>query len=181
MSSTPPTIQPATQQPKSQSSLRRHRSIADRLTVVGVIVLVLATIVLVSPIIPVKSEYTFPNTRTVNLHYNATIYSIGNVPLYVNVTNNDSIGGNFSVTMNKFHPRVVGIDMRFYLTDTFTQSQYIAAGATCKYKLPDDWYIIHPMNEFTYSVAAPTKQEDYDVIMIETKFKSVLELIQELL
>ena len=134
------------------------------------IVIVTIAIVLVIPVIPIT--YSITKTRTVNLKYGSEVYGVYNIPKFVNVTNKDSIGGTFSITMKKWYVNPIG---QKQLEDTITQSAFISAGATHTFYLPEDWVIVPPMYLFTYSVNPPTKQETYNVTKIE--YKSVLDLI----
>jgi hypothetical protein len=129
-------------------------------------------IVLVIPIIPI--QYTVTETRNRNLRYSSGVYGIYNVPKFVNVTNKDSIGGTFSITMQKWYVNPIG---QKQLEDTVTQSAFISAGATHTFYLPEDWIIIQPMYSFTYSVTPPTTQENYNVT--KTEYKSIFNLIVE--
>lgn len=134
--------------------------------------IIIAVIILVSPIVPV--QYTVTKTRTRHLRYSSKVYGIYNVPKYVNVTNKDTIGGSFSVTMKMWFNNPLG---QSQLEDTSTQSSFISAGATHTFYLPDDWIIIQPMYSFTYPVSAPSTQENYNVT--KTEYKSILNLIVE--
>jgi hypothetical protein len=140
------------------------------------IVIVIVAIVLVSPIIPI--HYTVTETRTRNLRYSSEVYGIYNVPKIVNVTNEDSIGGSFSVTMNKWfnNPAYPLSGPERTLESTSSQSLYIDTGVTRAFHIPDDWIIISPMYSFTYSVSAPSTQENYNVT--KTEYKSILTLIE---
>ena len=133
------------------------------------IVIVAIAIVLVIPVIPIT--YSITKTRTVNLKYGSEVYGIYNIPKFVNVTNKDSIGGTFSITMKKWYINPIG---QKQLENTVTQSAFISAGATHRFNLPEDW-IIAPPYSFTYSVTPPTKQEKYNETRIE--YKSIFELI----
>ena len=62
-------------------------------------VIVAIAIVLVIPVIPIT--YSITKTRTANLKYSSEVYGVYNIPKFVNVTNKDSIGGTFSITMKK--------------------------------------------------------------------------------
>jgi hypothetical protein len=136
------------------------------------VAIISVVIVLVIPIIPIR--YTVTETRTRPLQYTSQVYGIYNVPKFVNVTNTDSIGGTFSITMNKWYNTPLGQQQ---LEDTSTQSSFISAGATHSFYLPEDWIVISPMYSFTYSVSAPSKQENYNVT--KTEYKSILNLIVE--
>jgi hypothetical protein len=156
--------------PIGKSYFEKHKK-----PIVISIAIISVVIVLVIPIIPI--QYTVTQTRTVKLQYNSQLYGtqIGVfIPKFVNVTNKDSIGGSFSVTMKMWLNNPLGQPQ---LQDTFTQSSYISAGATHTFNLPEDWIIIEPMYSFTYSVSAPNKQENYNVT--KTEYKSILNLIAE--
>jgi len=133
--------------------------------------IIIAVIILVSPIVPI--QYTVTKTRTRNLKYTSKAYGVYNVPKFVNVTNTDSISGSFSVTMNKWYNTPLG---QRQLEDTSTQSSFISARTTHTFYLPSDWIIIVPMYSFTYSVSAPSTQETYNVT--QTEYKSILNLIE---
>jgi len=133
--------------------------------------IIIAVIILVSPIVPI--QYTVTKTRTRNLKYTSKAYGVYNVPKFVNVTNKDSIGGSFSVTMKMWYNPPLG---QPELEDTSTQSSFISAGATHTFYLPSDWIIIEPMYSLTYSVSAPSTQESYQEI--QTEYKSILNLIE---
>jgi len=133
-------------------------------------------VILFVPFIPV--QYTTAKTRTVNLQYHAEVYGINVglwIPKIVNVTNKDSIGGTFSITMKMWRNNPLGQPR---LLDTSTDSSFINAGDTHTFPLPDDW-IINPVyfDSLTYSVSAPSKQENYNVT--NTEYKSILNLIAE--
>lgn len=156
--------------PLEKSHLQKYRK--PILLSVAIIILV---IVLVSPIIPI--HYTVTQTRTRNLRYSSEVYGIYNVPKIVNVTNKDSIGGSFSVAMNKWlnNPAYPLSGPERTLESTSSQSLYIDSGTTRTFHLPDDWIIISPMYSLTYSVSAPSTQENYNVT--QTEYKSILSLI----
>jgi len=136
--------------------------------------IIIVMVILFFPFIPI--QYTVAKTRTVKLQYSSEVYgyTIGYfIPKIVNVTNKDSIGGIFSVTMKMWQNNPVGQPQ---LLDTFTNSSFINAGTTHTFHLPDDWIIIELMYAFTYSVSAPSKQENYNVI--NTEYKSIIDLIR---
>jgi len=155
------------QPPIGKSYFKKYKK-----TVLISLAIISVVIVLVSPIVPI--QYTVTQTRTRNLRYSSKVYGIYNVPKFVNVTNKDSIGGSFSVTMNNWYNTPLG-DRQ--LEDTSTQSSFISAGTTHTFYLPSDWIIIAPMYSFTYSVSAPSTQENYNVT--KTEYKSILNLIAE--
>lgn len=133
--------------------------------------IIIVVIVLVSPIVPI--QYTVTKTRTRDLRYSSEVYGTYNIPKFVNVTNTDSIGGGFSVTMNMWLNNPLG---QSQLQDTSTQYSFIRAGATQAFYLPSDWFIFG-LYSLTYSVSAPSTQETYDVT--QTEYKSILNLIAE--
>ena len=141
---------------------------------------IVIVILLVSPIIPI--QYPVTRTRTRNLLYSAQLYDkifLGNDlgPYFVNVTNTDSIGGDFSITMNKwlYNPAYPISGPERTLQSTSSQSSYIDARTTHIFYIPSDWYIFAPMYSITYSVSAPSIQENYNVT--QTEYKSIISLI----
>jgi len=143
--------------------------------ILGSVAVITLIVILVAPIIPI--EYTVTQTRTRNLRYSSEVYGTAImvwVPKFVNVTNKDSIGGSFSVTMNNWYNTPLG---QRQLEDTSTQSSFISARTTHTFYLPSDWIIIAPVYSFTYSVSAPSTQENYNVT--KTEYKSILNLIAE--
>lgn len=106
-------------------------------TVLISLAIIIVVIVLVSPIVPIQSTVT--KTRTHNLKYTSKAYGVYNVRKFVNVTNKDSIGGSYSVTMKMWYNPPLG---QPELEDTSTQSSFISAGATQTFYLPSDWIII---------------------------------------
>lgn len=158
--------------PPSGNDLKKHKNL-----VIVSLAIIVAILILVSPIVPI--QYTVTKTRTRNLRYSSGVYGIYNIPKIVNVTNQDSIGGSFSVTMNEWlnNPAYPLSGPERTLESTSSQSLYINAGATRTFNLPDDWIILSPIYSFTYSVSAPSKQETYNVT--ETEYKSILNLIVE--
>ncbi len=146
--------------------------------ILAAVVMIIAVIVLVSPIIPIK--YTVTQTRTRNVRYNQVLYDkivFGNDvgPYFVEVTNQDSIDGSFQVTMNWWR-NTNPLSQSRVLEDKFSKSLLIKAGAKERFYLPDDWAVVEPMYSLTYSVSAPTTQEAYNVT--KTKYKSLLDLIR---
>lgn len=140
------------------------------------VVIIIVVIVLVSPIIPI--QYTVAKTRTRNLRYDSEVYGISStffIPKLVNITNQDSIGGSFSVTMKKWSNGFTNGQPTQHLDDTFSQSLYINAGDTEAFHLPNDWFIMSPLSSFTYSVSVPSTQENYNIT--QTEYKSILSLI----
>jgi hypothetical protein len=150
--------------------LGRERSF----TVLIIVVVAIATVIILSaPIIPVQSTVT--QTRTRPLRHNAQDYNQSNVPRFVNVTNTDSVGGIFSVTlyMVDYKPVVGGIEGE--IRETTTQSLFINAGATEKFNSPKEWTILEPTYSFEYRVTAPTTQENCNVTA--TEYKSIISII----
>jgi hypothetical protein len=142
------------------------------------IAIIFLVIVLVIPIIPIQKTVT--KTRTRNLQYSSQVYgqSIGLfIPKSVKVTNTDSIGGTFSITMNMWSNDIVRGVVTPRLDDTSTQSSFISAKATHTFSLPDNWFIMEPMYSLTYSVSAPSTQVTYNVT--QTEYKSMLDLLFE--
>jgi len=154
---------------------QKHFSKKQKNLIIVASVVVIAVVILIAPIIP--TQHTVTKTRNRNLRYSSEVYGIYNVPKIVNVTNTDSIGGSFSVTMNKWYRNPVS--MQLELEDRSSQSLFINAGATRTFYLPSDWLIIEPMYSFTYSVSAPSTQESYQET--QTEYKSILNLIESLL
>lgn len=70
----------------------------------SIIVATVGVVVLLYPMIPV--EVAIPKTTTRNLQYSSEVfypmidYSNGNYGYYVSVTNQDAVGGIFTVTIN---------------------------------------------------------------------------------
>jgi hypothetical protein len=142
---------------------------------------IMVTMILFVPFIPV--QYAVTKTRTVKLQYSSQLYdkvygSMDLGPWFVNVTNKDSISGSFSVTMNwwRNNPAYPLSGPQRYLEDTSTQSLSINPKVTETFYLPSDWTIIEPLYSFTYSVSAPSKQENYNVT--NTKYESIIDLIR---
>jgi hypothetical protein len=91
---------------------------------------------------------------------------------YVNVTNYDTVGGTYTVTMNKSSvpPDYAGPFEIETFEDTTTQSIFIAAGDSGIFNAPQSW------SYFTYEVTVPTKQESYNVTT--TELKSIINIIE---
>jgi len=153
-----------------QTKLARAIFEKHKKPIIILITLIFVAIMLVIPIIPIQC--TILKTRTVNLNYESGVYGVYNIPKFVNVTNKDSIGGTFSIKMQKWYVNPIG---QKQLEDTVTQSAFIPAGTTHTFYLPEDWVIVPPTYSFTYSINPPTKKETYNVTKIE--YKSVLDLI----
>ena len=160
--------------PTEKSYLKKYK----RPILVSIVIVVVA-IVLVSPIIP--SQYTVAKTRTRTLQYisqaySEIVYGIDTGPCFINVTNKDSIGGNFSVTMKWFgYPNP--LTGKYQLLGTFSQSLYIDARTTKTFYVPEGWFFYPPAAfSFTYSVSAPSIQESYQVT--KTEYKSILSLLE---
>jgi len=153
--------------PIERSYLEKHKK-----TIIVSLAIIVAIVILASPIVPI--QYTVTKTKTRNLKYSSEVYGVYNVPKFVNVTNKDSFGGIFSVTMKMWYNTPLGQPQ---LEDTSTQSSFIPAGATHTFYLPGDWIVVAPVYSFTHSVSAPSIQEAYNVT--ETEYKSILNLILE--
>ena len=65
--------------------------------ILAVLVTMGTVIILFAPIFPV--EIIITQTRTIPLQYSAQDYNLSDVPRFVNVTNNDSVSGVFSVRL----------------------------------------------------------------------------------
>ncbi len=81
-------------------------------------ILLITTIILFAPIIPAKSIET--HTRTRPLQYNAQCHNQSDVPIFVNVTNTDSVGGVFSVTLELWEGKPVPWGVEFETKETAT-------------------------------------------------------------
>jgi len=162
--------------PIGKSYLEKYKK-----TVLISLAIIIVVIVLVSPIIPI--QYTVTKTRTRNLQYNSQLYDkivagmdVG--PWFVNVTNKDSIGGSFSVTMNYWMNNPNPFSGPSHLNEeTFSQSLMINPMGTQTFYVPSSWFVYKPIWSFAYSVSAPTTQENYNVT--KTEYKSILNLIVE--
>jgi len=169
LSEAPPSIQ--------EGFLKKHRNLL--FTSLALIIVVIVVIVLISPVI--ASQYTITETRTRNLQYDSGMYFNTNslgvelYPPYVNVTNQDSIGGVFSVTINYNYNSWNGPEL--YENDTWSQSTFINAGTTQMFSPPQGWGFLNILSwSYNYSVSAPTTQENYNVT--QTKYESILTLIE---
>jgi hypothetical protein len=156
-------MQLSDQSPSSKSYFERYRTI---ILISVVIIVVLGALFI--PYIPITKK----KTRTVTLQYNSQLYNNSPYQSYVNVTNEDSIGGNFSVTMNYWYTPLTGQEQ---LENTSSQSLFIKAGDTQTFYVPSGW-IDFDFSLITYSVSAPTKQENYNAT--NTEYKSILDLIR---
>lgn len=140
--------------------------------------IIVLIIIFMAPIVPVKSIET--KTRNVNLTYDSGAYGrSGIIADYISVTNTDSVGGTFSVTMNWYELKITGSSLSDFaseeLKETTTQSSVIKSGATQTFSIPEDWIIFGSMYSFKYSVMPPTKQQDYNVT--KTEYTSIVDLI----
>ena len=137
-------------------------------TVIGTLLIVIIVIVLLpvlfAPIIPVQVTKIETRTRKLLSYYKTQ--SADGDPSYVNVTNYDTVGGTYTVTMQEsgFPPYYAET-----FEDTTTQSMFIAAGDSEIFNAPESWQY------FTYEVTIPTKQENYTVT--ETEYRSIIALI----
>ena len=144
--------------------LGRERRFAVLVIFVGVIV---TAIVLFAPIVPV--EFITTQTRIRPLWYNDQYYNETGAPLYVNVTNTDSLAGVFSVTMRLSEGKPVVGGVEFETKETTTISLFIDAGATEKFSSPEEWMPLESIYAFFYFVSAATTQEKYNVTRTECK------------
>jgi hypothetical protein len=161
--------------PPSKTYYEKHKSFI--LALFSIIMVVIILIILFVPFIPI--QYTVTKTRTVNLQYSSEEWGnniMGNfIPTSVNVTNKDTMGGAFSVTMKYWENNP--LSGQSTLLDSSTQSAFISSGATYGFPVPSSWDVMTYMNAFslTYSVSAPTKQENYN--LTNTEYKSIIDLI----
>jgi hypothetical protein len=129
----------------------------------------------------VPVDNSVEQTRVVNFLYNAQLYDrvvLGNDvgPSLVNVTNRDSTGGYFSVTMNWWYDYPNLLDtQKQKLQNTSSETSFISAGTTKTFYVPTSWYFTIGMYSFTYSVSVPTKLDSYNVT--QTKYESVFTLL----
>ena len=161
----------------SQQSALSERSYFKeyRKSILVSIAVVCLVIVLVIPIVPIGK--TVAKTRTRYLQYTSEVYGLFNVPKSVNVTNTDSIGGTFSITMNMWSNVIIRGIVTPRLIDTSTQSSFISARTTYTFHLPDNWFIMDPIYSFVYSVSPPSTQVIYNET--QTEWKSILSLLFE--
>ena len=115
------------------------------------------------PLIPV--EVTVPKTTTRNLQYSSEVfYPQFNrdekiYGYYVNVTNQDSVCGTFTVTINYLN--INGQPM-----DRLVKSVFIGSGETAKFA-PEGM-----ADSYSFSVSAPSVQESHKES--RTEYKSLL-------
>ena len=132
--------------------------------------------VLFAPIIPVEVTTTETRTRKLLSYYKTqSIDDDSSFPDYVNITNYDTVGGTYTVTMNKSSvpPDYSGPPFGgpYYFNpfeDTTTQSMFIGSRNSGIFYAPDNW------SYFTYEVTIPTKQEHYNVT--KTEYRSIITL-----
>jgi hypothetical protein len=156
--------------PNRDGFSKKHRNLL--LASVAIIIFI---VILVIPVVPV--EYTVTETRTRNLLYDSEVYYLSHAPKFVNVTNQDSVGGSFSVTMNDYSNGFLNGQPTQSLEDTFSQSLYIKAGEARTFNLPENWVLVSPWYSFNYSVIPPSTQENYNET--QTKYESVITLIEK--
>ncbi len=169
--------QPPPPPPLVRSRLKQYKNFAIATIVTLAIIIVI--VILASPIVPI--HYTVTKTRTRNFQYSAGLYchtwgGIELFPPFANVTNQESIGGNFSVTINYWNhaPEMGGLSAR--LISTFSQSIFINAGITQTFSPPSGWGGLAILfYDYSYSVSAPRTQENYNVT--QTEYKSILNLL----
>lgn len=154
---------------------KKHRNL-----MIASLVLIVAVVILIAPIIP--TQHTVTKTRTRSLRYSSELYyhsAVGSYSGYapfVNVTNKDSVGGSFSVTIKYWNDLPQLLDKPSELVDTFSKSMLINAGATQQFSAPSSWIVMSGMYSCTYSVSAPSTQETYNAT--QTEYKSLLNLIE---
>lgn len=130
-------------------------------------------IILSAPTIPV--EYTVTQTRTRPLRYKVQYHNETGVPLYVNVTNTDSVGGVFSVTMELSEGKPVIGGVEFERREETTVYLFIDAGDSAKFESPEEWMPLESRYAFFYTVTPPITQENCNVTKIE--YKSLISTI----
>jgi hypothetical protein len=103
----------------------------------------------------------------------APSYIIPSTAPDINVTNDDSINGSFSIVMiwtpNEINPKypVVG--------RTHTETKTIPPNSTYTFQIPDEWAFTGPTYSFSYRIEAPKRQAN--VTRTKTECKSVFQLI----
>ena len=133
------------------------------IAVLLIVVLVIVILpVLFAPIIPV--QVTTTETKTVKLLSYYKVQHADNGSDYVNVTNFDTAGGTYTVTIQK----APGPFSHETFEDTTTQSMFIASRNSGIFYAPDSW------SYFTYEVTIPTKEENYTVT--KTEYRSIIAL-----
>jgi hypothetical protein len=120
-------------------------------------------------------SFEFPLTELLCSGYTAQDYNYSDVPRFVNVTNTDSVGDIFSVTLRLSEGKGVVGGVEFTTKETTTLSRFIDAGATEKFSSPNEWFLLQWKYTFFCTVTAPEIQENYDVT--KTEYKSIIELI----
>ena len=134
-------------------------------------VMVVITLLFV-PFYPTQSTVT--QTKNRNLRYEAKSYNQSSIPIFVNVTNTDTIGGTFTVELrlSEAKPAVGGVE--FENRESASTSQYIEARATCKFGSPETWSVLQSNYTFFFTVTPPTMQGKYNITSVE--YKSLLSL-----
>jgi hypothetical protein len=127
-----------------------------------VIIVIVILPVLFAPIIPV--QVTTTETKTVKLLSYYKVQHADNGSDYVNVTNFDTVGGTYTVTIQK----APGPFSHETFEDTTTQSIFIASRNSGIFYAPDSW------TYFTHEVTIPTKEENYTVT--KTEYRSIIAL-----
>lgn len=162
------------QPPPERSYLKQYKNLI--VTIAIILTIIIVVVILLSPIIPI--QYTVPETRTRSLLYNAgmyfnTVLGIKTYPPFVNVTNEDSVSGSFSVTIDYWYNSPFS---QSQLVNTFSQSVFINAGTTQIFSPPKGWGGTDLFFwSYSYSVSTPTTQETYNVT--KTEYKSILNLV----
>ena len=145
---------------------KRGLSSLDK-NVIAVLLIVVTVVVMLSvlfaPIIPV--QVTTTETRSWKLLSYYKRQSIDDYSYYVNVTNYDSVGGTYTVTLQ----RTSGPWEDYETFEDTTQSMFIAPRRSGIFYAPDGW------RYFTIEVTIPTKEENYTVT--KTEYRSIISLI----
>lgn len=136
------------------------------IVVILVVVLVLVMLpVLFAPMIPVQVTTTESSTRKLLSYYKSQSADDSSYSDYVNVTNYDSVGGTYTVTLQ----RTSGPWDDYETFEDTTQSMFIDAGDSGIFYAPEGWMY------FTIEVDVPTKQVNYNVTT--TEYHSIIDLI----
>ena len=153
---------------------KRGLSLIDKRVIILLLIVVLIIViipVLFAPIIPVQITTTETRTKKLLSYYKTqSVDYDSSYPDYVNVTNYDTVGGTYTVTMQKSSvpPDYSGPFDYETFEDTTTQSMFIAAGDSGIFNAPESW------SYFTYEVTIPTKQENYTTT--KTEYRSIIAL-----
>jgi len=140
----------------------------DKRVIMVLLIVVLVIVILpilFAPIIPVEVTTTETRTRKLLSYYKTQSVDDSNNSEFVNVTNYDSVGGTYSVTMQ----RTSGPWEHYETFEDTTQSMFIAAGDSGIFYVPESW------SYFNVEVTIPTKQEKYNVT--KTEYRSIITLL----